>query len=207
MPARGGNVSQAFWIRDRLDRSLNAFGKALGSEQDEAGAHQLGDFIPIDRARIKAKCDPTSRPDIGGQVKPPRLRRHQSGVIAGQHLASDAHNTVAMMIVQEICKRPLAYKKRSMISVASPASFRQRFRNLSQPDQPGIFARTLSHESQLTVYLDAAGQIRLRRMERDKGIEPSPRPWQGRVLPLYESRSGKSIYSMWKEEQQGNGIM
>jgi hypothetical protein len=25
-------------------------------------------------------------------------------------------------------------------------------------------------------------------MERDKGIEPSPRPWQGRVLPLYESR-------------------
>jgi hypothetical protein len=28
-------------------------------------------------------------------------------------------------------------------------------------------------------------------MERDKGIEPSPRPWQGRVLPLYESRVRK----------------
>jgi hypothetical protein len=27
------------------------------------------------------------------------------------------------------------------------------------------------------------------KVERDKGIEPSPRPWQGRVLPLYESRS------------------
>ena len=25
-------------------------------------------------------------------------------------------------------------------------------------------------------------------MERDKGIEPSPPPWQGGVLPLYESR-------------------
>ena len=33
-------------------------------------------------------------------------------------------------------------------------------------------------------------------MERDKGIEPSPRPWQGRVLPLYESRSDNRIYSM-----------
>src|SRR6202034_3497262 len=38
-------------------------------------------------------------------------------------------------------------------------------------------------------------------MERDKGIEPSPRPWQGRVLPLYESRVRKTsrqafIYSM-----------
>ena len=38
-------------------------------------------------------------------------------------------------------------------------------------------------------------------MERDKGIEPSPRPWQGRVLPLYESRfpedfSTALIYSM-----------
>src|ERR1700722_5221615 len=28
-------------------------------------------------------------------------------------------------------------------------------------------------------------------LERDKGIEPSPRPWQGRVLPLYESRVRK----------------
>ena len=26
-------------------------------------------------------------------------------------------------------------------------------------------------------------------MERDKGIEPSPPPWQGGVLPLYESRN------------------
>ncbi len=26
------------------------------------------------------------------------------------------------------------------------------------------------------------------KMERDKGIEPSPPPWQGGVLPLYESR-------------------
>jgi hypothetical protein len=25
-------------------------------------------------------------------------------------------------------------------------------------------------------------------LERDKRIELSPRPWQGRVLPLYESR-------------------
>ena len=29
---------------------------------------------------------------------------------------------------------------------------------------------------------------RAEKLERDKGIEPSPRPWQGRVLPLYESR-------------------
>src|SRR5580692_3144474 len=39
------------------------------------------------------------------------------------------------------------------------------------------------------------------KVERDKGIEPSPRPWQGRVLPLYESRVRKTsrqafIYSM-----------
>lgn len=43
-------------------------------------------------------------------------------------------------------------------------------------------------------------------MERDKGIEPSPRPWQGRVLPLYESRSDNRIYSMSGGDQQGAGI-
>src|SRR5262249_2765049 len=31
-------------------------------------------------------------------------------------------------------------------------------------------------------------------MERDEGIEPSPRPWQGRVLPLYESRENEFIF-------------
>ncbi len=41
------------------------------------------------------------------------------------------------------------------------------------------------------------------RMERDKGIEPSPRPWQGRVLPLYESRLDKNIYSTGGGERQG----
>src|SRR6202007_503209 len=33
-----------------------------------------------------------------------------------------------------------------------------------------------------------------RRMERDEGIEPSPRPWQGRVLPLYESRENEFTF-------------
>jgi hypothetical protein len=41
------------------------------------------------------------------------------------------------------------------------------------------------------------------RLERDEGIEPSPRPWQGRVLPLYESRKKRIyIYSMpFRREQ------
>jgi hypothetical protein len=30
------------------------------------------------------------------------------------------------------------------------------------------------------------------KLERDKGIEPSPPPWQGGVLPLYESRERQS---------------
>ena len=34
----------------------------------------------------------------------------------------------------------------------------------------------------------------MRRMERDEGIEPSPRPWQGRVLPLYESRENEFTF-------------
>jgi hypothetical protein len=46
-------------------------------------------------------------------------------------------------------------------------------------------------------------------MERDKGIEPSPRPWQGRVLPLYESRVREQLrdvlnfYSMPPACEQG----
>ena len=40
-------------------------------------------------------------------------------------------------------------------------------------------------EGEINLKLEAPSE----RMERDKGIEPSPRPWQGRVLPLYESRS------------------
>ena len=44
-------------------------------------------------------------------------------------------------------------------------------------------------------------------MERDKGIEPSPRPWQGRVLPLYESRCAvkraSKIYNMRPTHRQG----
>ncbi len=46
-------------------------------------------------------------------------------------------------------------------------------------------------------------------MERDKGIEPSPRPWQGRVLPLYESRVREllrdmlNFYSMPPRCEQG----
>ena len=44
-------------------------------------------------------------------------------------------------------------------------------------------------------------------MERDKGIEPSPRPWQGRVLPLYESRATTfvqfDIYNMAAKGSQG----
>ena len=34
----------------------------------------------------------------------------------------------------------------------------------------------------------------IRGMERDEGIEPSPRPWQGRVLPLYESRENEFTF-------------
>src|SRR5579864_5463325 len=34
----------------------------------------------------------------------------------------------------------------------------------------------------------------IRGMERDEGIEPSPRPWQGRVLPLYESRKNEFTF-------------
>jgi hypothetical protein len=34
-------------------------------------------------------------------------------------------------------------------------------------------------------------------VERDEGIEPSPRPWQGRVLPLYESRENGLIFIAW----------
>ena len=26
-------------------------------------------------------------------------------------------------------------------------------------------------------------------LERDTGIEPVPQPWEGRILPLYKSRS------------------
>ena len=37
-------------------------------------------------------------------------------------------------------------------------------------------------------------------MERDKGIEPSPRPWQGRVLPLYESRENEFIFIACRPE-------
>ena len=36
---------------------------------------------------------------------------------------------------------------------------------------------------------EKAETLRKGNLERDKGIEPSPRPWQGRVLPLYESRN------------------
>jgi hypothetical protein len=46
------------------------------------------------------------------------------------------------------------------------------------------------------------------KLERDKGIEPSPRPWQGRVLPLYESRepefhNRQIIYSTQPRLRQG----
>ena len=42
-----------------------------------------------------------------------------------------------------------------------------------------------------------------RRLERDEGIEPSPRPWQGRVLPLYESREKRIyIYSTPRKPEQ-----
>jgi hypothetical protein len=41
------------------------------------------------------------------------------------------------------------------------------------------------------------------RLERDEGIEPSPRPWQGRVLPLYESREKRIyIYSTPRKPEQ-----
>ena len=45
-------------------------------------------------------------------------------------------------------------------------------------------------------------------MERDKGIEPSPPPWQGGVLPLYESRARENssklyFYSMRLQAGQG----
>jgi hypothetical protein len=48
------------------------------------------------------------------------------------------------------------------------------------------------------------------KLERDKGIEPSPRPWQGRVLPLYESRKPElpnrlTIYSTQPTLRQGPG--
>ena len=43
-------------------------------------------------------------------------------------------------------------------------------------------------------------------LERDKGIEPSPPPWQGGVLPLYESREPKGetnfTYSMCSKAGQ-----
>jgi hypothetical protein len=43
-------------------------------------------------------------------------------------------------------------------------------------------------EMQLTMARAVEKNGAKNQMERDKGIEPSPRPWQGRVLPLYESR-------------------
>ena len=37
-----------------------------------------------------------------------------------------------------------------------------------------------------------------KKLERDEGIEPSPRPWQGRVLPLYESRENGLTFIAWR---------
>lgn len=36
-------------------------------------------------------------------------------------------------------------------------------------------------------------------MERDKGIEPSSQPWEGRILPLYESRKLAIAYHFFKK--------
>lgn len=140
---------------------------------------------------------------------PASMGGHEGPVVAWQRFAGDGDAAVAMMIDEKVREYFRADEKGGVPAVKLVTSFRQGLRHLDQARQARVLGAPLAacgwvwplHRLVKDGKKGSAARCRTdancdkhcfrkspERLERDKGIEPSPRPWQGRVLPLYESR-------------------
>jgi hypothetical protein len=82
----------------------------------------------------------------------------------------------------------LVAKKRCQLASPKPSAVFGKLDGTAQIGQHGVECTGLYHEGKKLASDSNRLKKNSKKLERDKRIELSPPPWQGGVLPLYESR-------------------
>lgn len=106
---RSGNLPEFHWSKLRV-----------------AAVEEFFDFIPVDGGAIEPEADPAARTDIGGHVELARAGFDQKSILAGEDLAPEAEDAVAVMIVEKVGEDLFANEKSNVIAFCLAGYGRQR---------------------------------------------------------------------------------
>ena len=120
---------EAAWL------DLHQRSEPLGRGQVVTARGQFGHLFPVDLADVQAQRHPTVVRHIRGQVEAVGLRFGESRVVAWQHLATDRHYAIAMMVVEEPGESLLSDEKTRVPALATPRSLGQRASSSHAPKQ------------------------------------------------------------------------
>jgi hypothetical protein len=93
------------------------------------GFHNILHFMPINRVAIKPQSKPTSRPNVGWQIKAFWVTTDAIHILAEGRLATYGDNSITVMAIQIVREYLTAHAKVRMFTANATLAFGQREAN------------------------------------------------------------------------------
>jgi len=128
-----------------LAKGLEKCKKLLRGGKFVATPYELFDFCPIHRRQIETQPDPSFRPNVCRKIELAGVALDKPPIIAGKGFATEANDSIAMMIVEIVDEYLLPDEKAGMFSLIDTRCLGKRETYPGQPGQSYLRLRFQSH--------------------------------------------------------------